>query len=115
MDSISGISDGAQTFLGLAAAQLGINPGNAGLLANTSLLGDGSAVFVRPFQTDNNPDDRRKVNMDYEPTYFAEEEMFQLQLTHDEGVFKGKKPILIRHLKLIINAINEQKTRNKKT
>ena len=85
MDSISGISDGAQTFLGLAAAQLGINPGNAGLLANTSLLGDGSAVFVRPFQTDNNPDDRRKVNMDYEPTYFAEEEMFQLQLTHDEG------------------------------
>ena len=23
--------------------------------------------------------------MDYEPTYFAEEEMFQLQLTHDEG------------------------------
>ena len=23
--------------------------------------------------------------MDYEPTYFAEEEMFQLQLTHEEG------------------------------
>ena len=85
MDSISGISDGSQLFLGLAAAQLGINPGNAALLGNTALFGDGSAVFVRPFQSDNNPDDRRKVNMDYEPTYFAEEEMFQLQLTHEEG------------------------------
>ena len=85
MDSISGISDGSQLFLGLAAAQLGINSGNAGLLANTSAFGDGSAVFVRPFLTDNNPDDRRKVNMDYEPTYFAEEEMFQIQISHDAG------------------------------
>ena len=85
MDSISGISDGSQLFLGLAAAQLGINPENAGLLANTAMFGDGSALFVRPFLTDNNPDDRRKVNMDYDPTYFAEEEMFQLQLTHEEG------------------------------
>ena len=32
MNSISGISDGSQLFLGLAAAQLGINPGNAALL-----------------------------------------------------------------------------------
>jgi hypothetical protein len=23
--------------------------------------------------------------MDYEPTYFAEEEMFQLQVSHEEG------------------------------
>ena len=86
MNTIGGINDGVQTFLGLAAAQLGINPGNAGLLANTSLLGNGSALFgPTDFINDNNPDDRRKVNMDYEPTYFAEEEMFQLQLTHEEG------------------------------
>ena len=84
MASISGISDGSQLFLGLAG-QLGLNPGNAALLANTAMFGDGSAVFSAPFLSDNNPDDRRKVNMDYEPTYFAEEEMFQLQLTHDEG------------------------------
>ena len=84
MASISGISDGSQLFLGLAG-QLGLNPGNQALLANTAMFGDGSAVFGAPFLSDNNPDDRRKVNMDYEPTYFAEEEMFQLQLTHDEG------------------------------
>jgi outer membrane receptor protein involved in Fe transport len=85
MNSISGISDGSQLFLGLAAAQLGINPGNAALLGNTALFGDGSALFQAPFLTDNNPDDRRTVNMDFEPTYFSEEEMFQLQVTHDAG------------------------------
>lgn len=85
MNSISGISDGSQLFLGLAAAQLGINPGNAALLGNTALFGDGSATFQAPFLTDNNPDDRRTVNMDYDPTYFSEEEMFQLQITHDAG------------------------------
>ena len=85
MTSISGISDGSQLFLGLAAAQLGINPGNAALLGNTALFGDGSALFQAPFLTDNNPDDRRTVNMDFEPTYFSEEEMFQLQVTHDAG------------------------------
>lgn len=84
-DAISGINDGSQLFLGLAAAQLGINPGNAGLLANTAMFGSGATSFVRPFLVDNNPDDLRTVNMDYEPTYFSEEEMFQLQLTHDEG------------------------------
>jgi len=85
MNSIGGISDGSQLFLGLAAAQLGINPGNAALLGNTALFGDGSALFQAPFLTDNNPDDRRTVNMDFEPTYFSEEEMFQLQVTHDAG------------------------------
>jgi outer membrane receptor protein involved in Fe transport len=85
MNSISGISDGSQLFLGLAAAQLGINPGNAALLGNTAMFGDGSALFQAPFLTDNNPDDRRTVNMDFEPTYFSEEEMFQLQITHDAG------------------------------
>ena len=85
MNSISGISDGSQLFLGLAAAQLGINPGNAALLGNTAMFGTGSAVFQAPFLTDNNPDDRRIVNMDFEPTYFSEEEMFQLQITHDAG------------------------------
>ena len=83
MNSISGISDGSQLFLGLAAAQLGINPGNAALLGNTALFGTGSAVFQAPLLTDNNPDDRRTVNMDFEPTYFSEEDMFQLQITHD--------------------------------
>ncbi|MDB2432582.1 TonB-dependent receptor [Luminiphilus sp.] len=85
INSISGISDGSQLFLGLAAAQLGINPGNAALLGNTAMFGDGSANFQAPFLTDNNPDDRRTVNMDYDPTYFSEEEMFQLQITHDAG------------------------------
>ncbi|MDB2653404.1 TonB-dependent receptor [Luminiphilus sp.] len=85
MNSISGISDGSQLFLGLAAAQLGINPGNAALLGNTAMFGTGSANFQAPFLTDNNPDDRRTVNMDFEPTYFSEEEMFQLQITHDAG------------------------------
>ena len=85
MNSISGISDGSQLFLGLAAAQLGINPGNAALLGNTAMFGDGSALFQAPFLTDNNPDDRRTVNMDFEPTYFSEEEMFQLQIMHDAG------------------------------
>ena len=49
------------------------------------MFGTGSAVFQAPFLTDNNPDDRRTVNMDFEPTYFSEEEMFQLQITHDAG------------------------------
>ena len=86
MNTIGAINDGVQLFLGLAGAQLGLNPGNAALLANTSLFGTGNALFgPTDFINDNNPDDRRKVNMDYEPTYFAEEEMFQLQLTHEEG------------------------------
>jgi outer membrane receptor protein involved in Fe transport len=49
------------------------------------MFGDGSALFQAPFLTDNNPDDRRTVNMDFEPTYFSEEEMFQLQIMHDAG------------------------------
>lgn len=85
INTISALNDGVQTFLGLAGAQVGLNPGNAALLANTQLLGSGATVFQQAYLFDNNPDDRRVVNLDYEPTYIAEEEMFQLQISHDMG------------------------------
>ena len=82
MNTISGINTGVQGLLG-QAAQLGIgDPNNASLLAN---VGAGTTNFQPTFLYDNNPDDRRVVNMDYEPTYKAEEEMFQLQISHDMG------------------------------
>ena len=65
------------------AASLGIgDPGNLALGANAAA---GTTSFPGTFLFDNNPDDRRVVNMDYEPTYIAEEEMFQLQISHDMG------------------------------
>ena len=85
MNTIGTINSNVQSLLALSD-QLGIT----GSLSNLALLGPNVAAGTTAFGptdfiTDNNPDDRRKVNMDYEPTYFAEEEMFQLQLTHEEG------------------------------
>ena len=80
--SISGINTGVQGILAQAAS-LGIgNPANLALGANAAA---GVTNFPGTFLSDNNPDDRRVVNMDYEPTYKAEEEMFQLQISHDAG------------------------------
>lgn len=82
MATISTINTNVQGLLGQAAL-LGIgDPNNASLLAN---VGAGTTTFQDVFLFDNNPDDRRTVNMDYEPTYKAEEEMFQLQISHDMG------------------------------
>lgn len=82
MSTISTINTNVQGLLGQAAL-LGIgDPNNAALLAN---VGAGTTTFQDVFLFDNNPDDRRVVNMDYEPTYKAEEEMFQLQISHDMG------------------------------
>jgi len=85
MNTIGTINSNVQSLLALSD-QLGIT----GSQSNLALLGPNVAAGTTAFGptdfiTDNNPDDRRKVNMDYEPTYFAEEEMFQLQLTHEEG------------------------------
>ena len=82
MDTISSINTNVQGILAQAAA-LGIgDPGNLALGANAAA---GTTAFPTTFLFDGNPDDRRKVNMDYEPTHIAEEEMFQLQISHDEG------------------------------
>ena len=89
MNTISAINGGVQGVL--AQAALGVysggvpigNPGNASLLGN--VLAGTTGFSPTDFLVDNNPDDRRTVNMDFEPTYFAEEEMFQLQITHDAG------------------------------
>ena len=82
MDTISSINTNVQGILAQAAA-LGIgDPGNLTLGANAAA---GTTAFPTTFLFDGNPDDRRKVNMDYEPTHIAEEEMFQLQISHDEG------------------------------
>jgi len=82
MGTISTINTNVQGLLGQAAL-LGIgNPNNAALLGNVVA---GTTAFQQAFLFDNNPDDRRVVNMDYEPTYKAEEEMFQLQISHDMG------------------------------
>ena len=82
MATIGTINTNVQGLLGQAAL-LGIgDPNNASLLAN---VGAGTTNFQGTFLFDNNPDDRRVVNMDYEPTYVAEEEMFQLQISHDMG------------------------------
>ena len=82
MGTIGTINTNVQGLLGQAAL-LGIgDPNNASLLAN---VGAGTTSFQQAFLFDNNPDDRRTVNMDYEPTYVAEEEMFQLQISHDMG------------------------------
>ena len=87
MNTISSINSGVQGVLGQAA--LGVYSGGVpiGNPANASLLGNlGNTAFSpTDFLVDNNPDDRRTVNMDFEPTYFSEEEMFQLQITHDAG------------------------------
>ena len=89
MNTISAINGGVQGVL--AQAALGVysggvpigNPGNASLLGN--VVAGTTGFSPTDFLVDNNPDDRRTVNMDFEPTYFAEEEMFQLQITHDAG------------------------------
>ncbi len=83
MNTIGAINSGVQGLLGQAAL-FGIgNPNNASLLAN---VGAGTTRFSpTDFLFDNNPDDRRTVNMDYDPTYFAEEEMFQFQISHKAG------------------------------
>ena len=89
MNTISGINGGVQGVL--AQAALGAysggvpigNPANASLIGN--VLAGTTGFSPTDFLVDNNPDDRRTVNMDFEPTYFAEEEMFQLQITHDAG------------------------------
>ena len=89
MNTISAINGGVQGVL--AQAALGVYSGGVpiGNPANASLIGNvlqGTTGFSpTDFLVDNNPDDRRTVNMDFEPTYFAEEEMFQLQITHDAG------------------------------
>jgi iron complex outermembrane receptor protein len=85
MNTIGTINSNVQSLLALSD-QLGIT----GSQSNLALLGPNVAAGTTAFGptdfiNDNNPDDRRKVNMDYEPTYFAEEEMFQLQLVHEEG------------------------------
>ena len=85
MNTIGTINSNVQSLLALSD-QLGIT----GSMSNAALLGPNVAAGTTAFGptdfiNDNNPDDRRKVNMDYEPTYFAEEEMFQLQLVHEEG------------------------------
>jgi outer membrane receptor protein involved in Fe transport len=85
MNTIGTINSNVQSLLALSD-QLGIT----GSMSNAMLLGPNVAAGTTAFGptdfiNDNNPDDRRKVNMDYEPTYFAEEEMFQLQLVHEEG------------------------------
>ena len=85
MNTIGVINTNVQSLLALSD-QLGIT----GSASNLALLGPNVAAGTTAFGptdfiNDNNPDDRRKVNMDYEPTYFAEEEMFQLQLVHEEG------------------------------
>ncbi|MDA8797153.1 TonB-dependent receptor [Luminiphilus sp.] len=89
MNTISSINGGVQGVL--AQAALGVysngvpigNPANASLIGN--VLAGTTGFSPTDFLVDNNPDDRRTVNMDFEPTYFAEEEMFQLQITHDAG------------------------------
>jgi iron complex outermembrane receptor protein len=85
MSTIGTINSNVQSLLALSD-QLGIT----GSMSNAALLGPNVAAGTTAFGptdfiNDNNPDDRRRVNMDYEPTYFAEEEMFQLQLVHEEG------------------------------
>lgn len=85
MNTIGVINTNVQSLLALSD-QLGIT----GSASNLALLGPNVAAGTTAFGptdfiNDNNPDDRRQVNMDYEPTYFAEEEMFQLQLVHEEG------------------------------
>ena len=85
MNTIGVINTNVQSLLALSD-QLGIT----GSASNLALLGPNVAAGTTAFGptdfiNDTNPDDRRQVNMDYEPTYFAEEEMFQLQLVHEEG------------------------------
>ena len=85
MNTIGVINTNVQSILALSD-QLGIT----GSTSNLALLGPNVAAGTTAFGptdfiNDTNPDDRRQVNMDYEPTYFAEEEMFQLQLVHEEG------------------------------
>ena len=85
MNTISSINANVQSLLALSD-QLGIT----GSMSNAMLLGPNVAAGTTAFGpsdfiNDNNPDDRRRVNMDYEPTYMADEEMWQLQLTHDAG------------------------------
>ena len=56
----------------------GIGPGLS-LLALTSLYGPDSATGARV------PDDVRTVDVDFQPTYFADEKQFQGRLDHDFG------------------------------
>ena len=85
MNTIGSINANVQSLLALSD-QLGIT----GSMSNAALLGPNVAAGTTAFGpsdfiVDNNPDDRRRVNMDFEPTYKAEEEMWQLQLTHEAG------------------------------
>ena len=82
MNSISGLNAIAQGYLGQFGAATGqANYAALGLNAIT-----GAAFFpAQDYIGDTNPDDVRQVNMDTKPLYYTEEEVFQLQISHDFG------------------------------
>jgi outer membrane receptor protein involved in Fe transport len=72
--TVSSISQGAYGVLGAVL-------NDPALLAIAAT----AAFPVDDYPIDNNPDDPRRVNMDFEPEYYAEETMHQLEMTWDLG------------------------------
>lgn len=87
MNTISAINTGAQAVLGITLPGLtGGAVGNPALAAN--VLSGATAFPVTDFLYDNNPDDVRKINADWDPTYYAEETDIQLHFKHDFGDYQ---------------------------
>lgn len=83
ISSISAINTGAQGVLGQIGLMTGGAFGNAALLNN--VVTGATAFPVNDWGEDTNPDGVRDVYMDYAPTYFAEENGWQIHLNHDFG------------------------------
>jgi outer membrane receptor protein involved in Fe transport len=82
MASISGLNAIAQGYLGGFGQATG--QGNYAALGLNALTG--AAFFpAEDYVGDTNPDGVRQVNMDTKPLYYTEEEVFQLQVSHDFG------------------------------
>lgn len=78
LQTIGQISAGAY---GVFAA-LSPDPAQAAALAS---IAAGAAFPFDDYAVDNNPDDRRKIFSDWDPQYYAEETMHQLEITWELG------------------------------
>jgi len=82
VNSISGLNAISQGYL----AQFGAATGQANYAALGANLASGAVFFpTESYIGDTNPDSVRQVNMDTKPLYQTEEEVFQLQVSHDFG------------------------------
>lgn len=86
-----GITNANSTFVGtLSSRELLAIQGGPQLGPALGALGLGSLYGPDAYANNVNPNDPRKVNTDYTPTYLAEEIQIQAKIEHDFGGVKAK-------------------------